>query len=878
MRDALPELDLQGRIGVMTGEVVTGTAERLVTGDAVNVAARLEQAAEPGTVLIGQPTHSLIRDAVEVEARDPLALKGKAEPVAAFRLLRVLEDPGRRHDTRFVGRTRELALVRDAWEQAQHTRSCVLVTVIGDAGVGKSRLVAESLISVEATIVRGRCLPYGEGITYWPVVEILKQLDVLPQDEVAASAIRSLLGESETPTSAEEIAWAVRKTLEHAAATRPVVVVFDDIQWGEQTLHDLIEHVALLSTGAPILLLCIARPELSEHNPDWPVSVRLSPLDDDDVDALIPIEIAGDLRVRIARAAGGNPLYVTEMLAMADETQGDVIVPPTLHALLAARLDQLEPMERRVLELASIEGEVFHRGAIQALAQGETPITPRLAALVRKQLILHDRSTVAGDDGFRFRHLLLRDAAYDGLPKASRADLHERYAGWLERSGADIVELDELLGYHLEQACRYRTELGLPDDGIAVAAQRRLTTAGHRAVRRQDYAAAIELFGRVIALTPEDRIDFSTEILLIDALYWKGAGDEGLRRAEALTERGAEAGDDVARLSGEILSGYLRLTLEPVAGAGPLSALVERTLPALEAAGSDVGLFAAYQALAWAEFIRARLDPAFAAFENAAGYAARAGLPQELLGWRALCVANGSTPNTRALQWFEVNEPRTGRDYWFRAAHAITLTMMTRVDEGRAILADTRAELAERGGGITLATLTGIESAMVELLAGDPEAAVALAAEGCRLLEALDDVGFLSSAAATHAEALYDVGRIDDAAFWAERSAALGASDDAFSQVAWRTTHARVLATRGDLVEAEGVARKAVSIAEATDWLVGQGDAQLALADVLLMGGRRDEAAEALEEAIQRYERKGNLVSETRARTLLVDVRKAQPT
>src|SRR5215218_3033715 len=248
MRDALPELGLQGRVGVMTGEVVTGTKERLATGDAVNVAARLEQAAQPGEVLVGGPTLALVRAGAEVEPVEPLELKGKAEPVPAYRVLSVREAPERRHATPFVGRERERAIVREAWERTQAERRCELVTLIGDAGVGKSRLCVESLASVDAAVVRGRCLPYGEGITYWPVVEALKQLDVLPTDEAAAVAIRSLLGETEAATSAEEIAWAFRKTLEEAALERPLVVVFEDVQWGEETFLDLIEHVALLSS------------------------------------------------------------------------------------------------------------------------------------------------------------------------------------------------------------------------------------------------------------------------------------------------------------------------------------------------------------------------------------------------------------------------------------------------------------------------------------------------------------------------------------------------------------------------------------------------------------------------------------------------------
>src|SRR5262245_6316239 len=275
MCDALPELGLEGRIGVMTGEVVTGTEERLATGDAVNVASRLEQAAAPGEVLIGEPTFGLVREAVAAEPVEPLVLKGKMDPVPAFRLVRVLDVPGRRHGGPFVGRRDELELLRSAWVRTCEEERCELVTIVGDAGVGKSRLVGEALRATGATVVQARCPPYGEGITYWPVVEVLKQVDTLPSNDAAVAAIRSLLGESDAPTSAEEIAWAFRKTLEHAAAEEPLVVVFDDIQWGEQTFLDLVEHVALLSTGSAILLLCVARPELTELRTTWPVTIRL---------------------------------------------------------------------------------------------------------------------------------------------------------------------------------------------------------------------------------------------------------------------------------------------------------------------------------------------------------------------------------------------------------------------------------------------------------------------------------------------------------------------------------------------------------------------------------------------------------------------------
>ena len=878
MRDALPELGLQGRIGVMTGEVVTGTEERLATGDAVNVAARLEQAAQPGEVLIGQPTLALVRDAAEVEPLEPLELKGKAEPVLAYRLLRVRDAPERRHEALFVGRQRELAAVRNAWERVQAEQRCELLTIIGDAGVGKSRLVAEVLASVEATVVRGRCLPYGEGITYWPVVEVLKQLDVLPPDQAAALAIRSLLGESQAATSAEEIAWAFRKTLEHAAAERPLVVVFDDIQWGEETFRDLIEHVALLSSGASILLLCIARPDLTERHPAWPVTLRLEPLGDEDVEELMAQRIPGELRERIARAAGGNPLFIEEMLAMAGEAEGEVVVPPTLQALLAARLDQLETAERNVLERGAIEGEIFHRGAIQALAPDETQVTPRLAALVRKELIRPARAQLAGEDGFRFRHLLIRDAAYEALPKAVRADLHARFASWLEQHGTELVELDEILGYHLEQACRYRAELGMADDPmLAAAARRRLTAGGHRADLLSDYGAAVSLYERAAALVPPAEIDLALETELGDALYYAGKGVDALRRAESLAERASAAGDRVGELCGRVRAGLFRTFLEPEGATDELAALLEQALPIFRAAGNDLALYIGYFARGQVANMHAQMDAALEATERAAVHGRKAGLPHEFLGWRASFRFFGTTPVSRLLAWLDENEPREWRNHWVRAHRAEALAMLGRFDEARAILAESRAELAERGGGIQLATITGQFAVEVELWAGDPAAAAELGAEGCRLLEELGDLTVLSTAAGMLAQALYALDRFDEADAWAGRAAELGASDDALTQMLWRQARAKVLARRGQQAEAERLVREAVAIGEKTELLDAQGDTYADLAEVLSLAGRPKEAAAALGQALGCYQRKGNLVSTQRAQARLTELLDAAP-
>jgi len=867
MQEALPELGLEGRIGVMTGEVVTGTEERLATGDAVNVAARLEQAARPGEVLLGHPTFVLVREAVEVEPVEPLVLKGKAEPVPAYRLLRVGEVE-RRHGAVFVGRARELALIEETWSRVQAEQRCELITVVGEAGIGKSRLASELLTSVEAGVVHGRCLPYGEGITYWAVVEVLKQLDLLPTDEAAAAAIRSLLGESEAATSPEEIAWAFRKTLEQAAAERPLVVVFDDIQWGEETFRDLIEHVALLSAGAPILLLCLARPELTERRPDWPVTLRLGPLGDGDIERLIAGRIPGKLRDRVARAAGGNPLFIEEMLAMATQGNVNVVVPPTLQALLAARLDQLETAERAVLERGAVEGETFHRGAVQALAPEETQVTPRLAALVRKGLIRPDTPLLRGEDGFRFRHLLLRDTAYDALPKAVRADLHQRFASWLQAHGTELVELDELLGYHLERACNYQAELGLTrDHSLAAEARRRLTAGGRRAQLRSDFGAAVSLFKRADVLVPPGELDLSLETDLGETLFWVGQGDEALQRAGSYAERAAAAGDRLGELCGRVREALLRSFLEPEGATEKLATLVEQALPVFQAAGDELALYSAYYGLGQVAFTRSQADAALEAYERAGAYARRAGLPNELLGWRAALRLAGTTPVSELLTWLDENEPRQGRNHILRARRAGALAMLGRFDEARAILAETRAELTERGGGWVLAA-TVRAFADVELLAGDPAAAAELQAEACRLLEELGILWSLSSAACDLAHILYSLDRLEEADAWALRAAELG-SDDV------RYVRANMLARRGEHVEAEQLAREAVASGDASDFLNEQGDAYAELAEVLLLAGKPDEAAATLEQAIERYERKENRVSAQRAQTRLTELRAA---
>ena len=498
MRDALAALNadldrdhgmtLACRIGVNTGEVVAGSGDqKIVTGDAVNVAARLEQAAAPGEILLGEDTFALVRDAVLAEPIEALHAKGKTDPVSAFRLIEVT--PGvagfaRHLDAPIVGRERELTLLGGAFERTVTDQACQLFTVLGVGGVGKSRLIAAFAegLGDRATVLRGRCLPYGEGITFYPLAEALidvADLNEADTPQAARAKLSALVGAAEyadriadrvgqaigipgSETAPEEMLWAIRVFLEQLAAERPLVFVIDDLQWAEPKFLELVEHVSDLARDAPILLACMARPELLDDHPGWAggklnaTSILLEPLGPEECGTLVANLLADDtvseaVRTRIAEAAEGHPLYAEEITGLlVDEGRlvlkegrwvatgdlSDVPVPPTISALLAARLDRLPSPERRMLDIASVMGQVFYSGAVRELANDDpATVDIELAALVRKQFVRPERSDLRDTEALAFRHLLIRDTAYAAIPKATRAELHERFAEWLDGSG-----------------------------------------------------------------------------------------------------------------------------------------------------------------------------------------------------------------------------------------------------------------------------------------------------------------------------------------------------------------------------------------------------------------------------------------------------------
>jgi class 3 adenylate cyclase/tetratricopeptide (TPR) repeat protein len=889
MRAALPDLGVQGRIGLMTGEVVTGTSERLATGDAVNVAARLQQAAQPGEIVIGERTLGLVRDAVAVEALEPLFLRGKRDPVAAFRLLSLdtgMEAFPRHLEAPLVGRLREQQRLRAEFEAVVSEQSCHLVTLLGAAGVGKSRLVTESLAGVDARLVRGRCLSYGEGITYWPVIEVLEQLAVRPADPVAARAIATLLAESDEPATPEQIAWAVRKTLEESAAGEPLVCVLDDIHWAEPGLLDLVEHVADYSRGASILLLCVARPELLERRPGWAggklnaTTLLLEPLSEEQTDELIDRlgSVDQDLRIRIRSAAEGNPLFVEEMLAMIrDSGAGAVIVPPTIQALLASRLDQLDAPDRTVLERGAVEGHVFHRGAVEALAPDEEQVSQRLLELVRKELVRPDQPQIPGQDAYRFRHLLIRDAAYDALPKTVRAELHERFAEWLDMHGATLAEQDEIVGYHLEQACRYRRELGRDDQvgELAMAARRRLLAAGRHARVRDDVAAAVKLLERAAQVAPDGPLEIELEFAHAEALFEAGRAADAIDIARALAIRGAGEGDRVAELTGRILEASWATHLDPEGAADRLEALIVEALPELEAAGADLALYIAESARGVIENMRGRAQDWLRASELALQHAKRAGQPQlavKLIPQLGAAQLFGPTPVLDLLAWLDAQDVAYPGNTANQVHRAGALAMLGRFAEARELMDAARERVRDQGATIGYALITGQPAVDLELLADDPVRAVELSRESCRLLEEHAERSWLSTILGLQAVAEYRLDLLDDADADARRAAGLGSSDDRLTQMLSLQTRAKVYARRGDHKEGQRLAREAVAIADQVDLLNYVGDAYADLAEVLVLAGEAGQALEALTRAVQHYSQKGNIVSRDRALDRLAEL------
>jgi class 3 adenylate cyclase/tetratricopeptide (TPR) repeat protein len=878
MREALAELNrelpdrLSIRTGLATGEVVTGDGDTLVTGDTVNVAARLEQAAVTGEILIAETTRQLVRDAIVAEPVEPLVLKGKKEPVAAWRVTEVhANTPGRarRPDSVIVGRDDELALLRQAYLRALATRSCHLFTVLGTAGVGKSRLAGEffAMLEDEAALLVGRCLPYGEGVTFWPLREVLHTLGDFGRyvDERDAGVLEAAVGTGDTPAAPEETARAVRRLLEAAARERPLVLVFEDIHWGDPAMLDLIDHIASSARDAPILLLCLARPELLDERESWgggktnATTILLEPLDVDHADELIA-NLAGDRldalrRQTITEAAEGNPLFLEELVAMVVDENAPSAVPPTINALLTARLELLPDEERATLATASVVGRFFSADAVVALAgEGARAL---LDSLEQKDIIRTQHVAFTEGDAYRFRHILIRDASYEGLSKAERAELHVRVAGWLEDSGSQR-EVDELVGWHLDRAFTLKRNLGIADDELARRAYESLARVGRRALNRGDINAAAALLDRALALPgnfDNDRIVLQLD--LVAALLDQGHLARAEELVEAAIDRSRALGEDALVARALVERSHLLFHSDPEIWVQTARAPAAEAQSPLERAGDDVGLARAWMLVVIHDYIQGHNRDLPAGIERALAHARRGGdrrHVQTLLTLAALSVVFDALPVDEAIE--RCNElVLEGADQSIvLGARACLHAMAARFELARADYAAGRALLEEFGRTRPVA-VNAVYGGMVELWAGDAQAAEVELRRAARTLDTIGDHGTLSTVSLLIAAALEAQDRSHEALQWADIGRRDASTADIVSQVHWRTTLARLVPERS--VE---LAEMAVAVAERTDLTVLQADAALCLRDVLLASHRNEEAAQAGAHAAALYRAKGHVV------------------
>jgi class 3 adenylate cyclase/tetratricopeptide (TPR) repeat protein len=924
-------VSLEIRTGVTTGEVLTagsGPGDQLVWGDAVNLAARLEQAAGPGEVLLGHATWDLVRDAVECDPEASLALRGKEEPVSAWRLRSVRADaPGRarRMDAPLVGRERPLRLLRDLLDAASEDAVCWLATILGTAGIGKSRLLAEFVDRAEedATVLQGRCVPYGEGITYRPIAEVIRQAAGLSQEddpetararlvamlvgeehaEVIAQRLADLLGPAAAGSS-EEVPWAVRRFLETLSRRRPVIVVLDDLHWAEPNLLDLIEHLGEWSRDAPLLLVCLARPELIEEHPQWAGGMRhatvltLEPLGVRDSERLAHQllgtgALSDDARRRVVEVAEGNPLFLEELLAMliADGTLvrsdgrwtastdlAEVTVPTSISSLLLARLDQLGPEERGVLELASVAGQDFDRSAIAELggARDGATLDACLSTLVRRDLIRSERASPAGPQTFRFRHVLIRDAAYQAVPKARRADLHEALARSLERTVGDPAGASRaLLGHHLEQAYRCRIQLGPLDEAgraLGRAAAHALVGAAHDAWLA-DRRSAARLLQRALAVAPDDPARAQWLADVGSALLDTGDvshGDAALREAAQL----AATAEDVR------LAWHVRLDCSLAALAhgrerrstGELLEEAQRGVQALTEFGDDAGLARAWRIVSEIYSRRGRGSAVMDAVERSVAHARRAAEPHlmEAVPVRLrIPIVHGPTSVEDGLRrGRELLEEARGTLRW----EAALLGMVGRLEARRGRFAEARAlhgqsmRIVEDLGVIRNIAAAAAVGGEIEVLAGDLAAAERDYRSSYDLFHRIGNREYVTVVAAQLAEIVWRLGGHDEARALIEESEASALADHHAGQIAWRSAKARMLARHGIPDGAEPLARHAVRLGADGEMVEWHAAALLSLAEVLTGAGRPADARPCVEQAVEIYERKGDLVLAERAR------------
>jgi tetratricopeptide (TPR) repeat protein len=884
------------RTGIATGEILasgSGAGPLSIVGEPVTAAGELQSAAGAGEILVGEETERLIREQASVELVATVA--GPAWRLDDLRRGRPAVGSLK---SALVGREAELGRLRDASEQIIRAGTLSLFTILGVAGIGKSRLAQEFAASVadHATVVVGRCVPYGEGITFWALREIVSHLTapvsaIGPEARSIAAGLHEAI--SGSSVEREEIFWETRRLFATLARDRPLVVFFEDVHWAEPTFLDLVEYLADRTPDGPILLVCIARPELLEQRPDWirerrnAGSLELEGLPERECETLIANlaqDLAKETKGRLLETAEGNPLFIEQLVAILTERHGyeaELSIPPTIDALLQARLDRLGPGERAVISRAAIVGKEFSAEAtVDLLPEDARAFGPRhLETLAGKEFI--GAARVPGEvESFRFRHILIQEAAYRATPKSLRAELHERFAGWIEHSARDGPdEQSELAGYHLEQAFRYRTELGSVGEEELTLAHRagnHLAAAGQRAFQRGDMPATVNLLGRTAALpTPRGGPGLTTLPELGYALFEIGEVDEASAVLAGARERARADGDRLVEWRVTITRPRIEMYRDP-GGIDP-DALTLETQTAIEVLaelGDETGLARAYMVLSDLHWIKGRLRDTIDAATLAADYARRAGNRREVgwaLGQIALCVIHGPMPVAEGLAWLEQLLEREPENRTLDANLSGFVTMLEamsgRFDEARRHIDESRA-LARDLGLIWQASVQELFSGYIELLAGDPvaaERAMRVAADGFR---EIGEGWFLTVTTVDLLRAVYEQGRYEDAFALLETIDETPAPDCEW-QIKRRGVPARLLARRGQLEEAEALAREGVVLAADSEFVVQHADVLLDLAEVLELAGRPEEAREASAEAVSIYERKGNIAAARSARDLV---------
>jgi class 3 adenylate cyclase/tetratricopeptide (TPR) repeat protein len=910
---------LSARIGVEAGEVVVGDpfgGATMATGDPLNLAARLEQQAAPGEIIIGPAVRSATSSIVEAEPLEPRQLAGKAERVAAWRVVGVTGGIGEGRGVKglsapLTGRDEEVALLLDDARRTRASLQTVLVTIVAAPGVGKSRLVrefAKRLVdeSADTLVFRGRCLPYGEGITYWPVAEILRQVaEITPemttaevleriaaisQDERVAHRLAFAIGLRSDPPGGgagvdREIAWAFRRLFEITAVDRPLLFVFEDIHWAEPALLDLLEYLGMWIRDLAVLVVCLARPELFDRRPTWGGGrveahrMNLEPLSREESATLVGELLAIDalpvqVREVILDRAEGNPLFVEEVVRMLiDEgrvvREGDrwvaragdseMRVPESIEALIRARLDTLPRAERAVLQGASVVGRVFQRSAVASLSDGDDPIQPHLDDAVMRDLISEERG-LDMDPTFRFKHILVRDVAYASLPKARRAELHARVAEWLSRWAGDRRdEFVEIEAYHLEQAVLLQLELTGQAEPVAhEAAVAALSRSAELALQREDNRAAESFADRCLALKPTPPMRrLEIEWLWLESLHHQGDLLRGREVGDRLAGEAAAIGrPDLEGRALLVKSNSVWIGLGVAEGVEPARAVLERALGLLREAGDVRYEFETTMLLGYVGWWYGELEAAWTRWNEGVDLARRMGDPASEA---EADVRLASVRGSQGRHQEQAELLRTANDLADRGssrrvralvdrAYGDFLCSVVSLDEGSRLLERALPVLDEIGDR------EGYESALSALayaedLRGDPAAARALCEAALAVAREMGHRGSIPEEERRLAEVLLELGEVEGAEVHALQGAETVSADDWFSVASTRKVLGQVRDAQGRDDEAIALLRDATDVIEGTDYVAQRWEWYLALGEYFLRRGAADSAEPWLEKA-----------------------------